>query len=461
MKKTKILPHDKEVEQAVLGGMLINSKCISKVHNIINSNDFYSQTHKFISTAIFELKKAADLITVQDFLMSKDLLEKCGGRDYLVELAGSVSISAGIENYCQIVKNLAIRRRIIEQCSLTADNAFNLTVAVDENLSKHNAAVRALHKGEKDYREIDICHVYDAQRMLDEYRAYIQDLKKNRFITGITEIDKRIRGVAGGEVLTIIARAGSFKTAILQNLLKNYVQNSAWGAIFFSIEMPIPSVTERYQEMIQGCSGLDVERFYRSKESGANEFVSKLENDFIKELKNLFVVPVKVGISDISAYIKLIEHEFSVKIGVIGIDYLGLMDGPGVGEYEIVSRLSRDVKSISKRINLPVILLSQVSRKGGSGYDEINLDHARGSGAIEEGADFVLGLWQAEREKGLQESIINLEPEYDLICRILKNRKGPVMSTWKLALNANTLRIGSEAEAYKVIKKRKFKEYNG
>lgn len=461
MKKTKILPHDKEVEQAVLGGMLINSKCISKVHNIINSNDFYSQTHKFISTAIFELKKAADLITVQDFLMSKDLLEKCGGRDYLVELAGSVSISAGIENYCQIVKNLAIRRRIIEQCSLTADNAFNLTVAVDENLSKHNAAVRALHKGEKDYREIDICHVYDAQRMLDEYRAYIQDLKKNRFITGITEIDKRIRGVAGGEVLTIIARAGSFKTAILQNLLKNYVQNSAWGAIFFSIEMPIPSVTERYQEMIQGCSGLDVERFYRSKESGANEFVSKLENDFIKELKNLYVVPVKVGISDIAAYIKLIEHEFSVKIGVIGIDYLGLMDGPGVGEYEIVSRLSRDVKSISKRINLPVILLSQVSRKGGSGYDEINLDHARGSGAIEEGADFVLGLWQAEREKGLQESIINLEPEYDLICRILKNRKGPVMSTWKLALNANTLRIGSEAEAYKVIKKRKFKEYNG
>jgi len=69
--------------------------------------------------------------------------------------------------------------------------------------------------------------VYDSKRMLDEYQSYIKSLKQNRFITGIHEIDKRIRGVAGGEVLTIIARAGSFKTAMLQNLLKNYIKNSA------------------------------------------------------------------------------------------------------------------------------------------------------------------------------------------------------------------------------------------
>ncbi len=74
---------------------------------------------------------------------------------------------------------------------------------------------------------VDISHVYDYKRMLDEYQSYIKSLKQNRFITGIHEIDKRIRGVAGGEVLTIIARAGSFKTAMLQNLLKNYIKNSA------------------------------------------------------------------------------------------------------------------------------------------------------------------------------------------------------------------------------------------
>ena len=302
------------------------------------------------------------------------------------------------------------------------------------------------YEPDKSQKRVDICHVYDAARMLDEYKTYIQDLKKNRFITGIGEIDKRIRGVAAGEVLTIIARAGSFKTAMLQNLLKNYVSNSSWGAVFFSIEMPIASVTERYQEMIQGCSGRDVEGFYQSKED--DTVVSRMETDFVKELKNLYVVPVKVGISDIAAYIKLIEQEFNVKIGVLGIDYLGLMDGPGANAYETITKLSQDVKTMAKMINLPVLLLAQVSRKGGSGYNEIRLDHARDSGAIEEGADFVLGLWQAEREKGAQEAIMFPEPSYDLICRILKNRKGPVMSTWKLDLDANTLRIGPEAEAY-------------
>jgi len=310
------------------------------------------------------------------------------------------------------------------------------------------------YEPDKSQKRVDISNVYDAERMLKEYRTHIRNLKKNRFITGIKEIDKRVRGVAGGEVLTLIARAGSFKTAMLQNLLRNYIQNSSWAAVFFSIEMPISSVTERYQEIVQGCSGKDIEGFYTSTDDGAEQFVANLEKDFIKELKNLFVVPVKVGISDIAAYVTLIEQEFNVKIGVVGIDYLGLMDGPGTNEYEVISKLSRDTKTMAKMINLPVILLSQVSRKGGSGYNEINLDHARGSGAIEEGADFVLGLWQAEREKGPQEAIMSPEPEYDLICRILKNRKGPAGSTWKLDLDASTLRIGGDAEPYESPKKK-------
>ena len=459
---TKIQPHDLNAERAILGGAFLNPGCTPKVGKLLSFDDFYREAHQYIAQAFFNLKGKANLVTVSDFLKSKGLLERCGGDDYLAELVANISTSAGIEHHCQIVKNLAVRRRIIEQCSLSANQAFNLTIPISETLSEYKTAIRGLNSGQdQDYRDVDICHVYDAQRMLDEYRAYIQDLKKNRFITGINEIDKRIRGVAGGEVLTIIARAGSFKTATLQNLLKNYVNNSSWGAVFFSIEMPIPSVTERYQEMIQGCGGQDVEEFYKSKDNGASEFVSKLENDFVKELKNLFIVPVKVSISDIGAYIKLIEHDFNVKIGVIGIDYLGLMDGPGLNEYEIISRLSKDIKTMAKRLNLPVILLSQVSRKGGSGYDEISLDHARGSGAIEEGADFVLGLWQAEREKGPQEAIMDPEAEYDLICRILKNRKGSAMSTWKLDLDANTLRIGPEAEPYEVSKKNKSRGYDG
>ena len=102
---------------------------------------------------------------------------------------------------------------------------------------------------------------------------------------------------------------------------------------------------------------------------------------------------------------------------------MGLMEGPGTSEYEVISRLSVGIKSVAKLLNIPVIVLSQVNRKGGGGTNEISLDMGRGSGAIEEGADFVLGLWQVEKAGdvvGTDESHI----DYDLVCRILKNRKG-------------------------------------
>ncbi len=139
-----------------------------------------------------------------------------------------------------------------------------------------------------------------------------------------------------------------------------------------------------------------------------------------------------MSLSDIAGYVQMIEQEKRIKVGVIGIDYLQLIDGKGINEYEVTSRLARQSKDMAKLLNIPAVLLSQVSRKGGDGEVEVSLDMGRGSGAIEEGADFVLGLWQAN--KGTEK-----DPEYDLICRILKNRKGPKGSRWKLSLDPDCL----------------------
>lgn len=284
---------------------------------------------------------------------------------------------------------------------------------------------------------VDISNVYDSERMISEYKQYIKTLKQNRFITGIREIDKCIRGVAGGEVLTIIARSGSFKTASLQNLLKNYIQNSAWGAGFFSIEMPVASLAERYLQILDGCTGKEVETLFSDK--GQRAIQEAAEIQFKNDLTRLYTIPTKVSLSDITGYVQLIESTYNVKIGVIGIDYMGLMDGPGTSEYEVISRLSTGLKSTAKLLNIPVVVLAQVNRKGASGNIAITLDMGRGSGAIEEGADFVLGLWQAEDEGS---------DEKDLICKILKNRKGPPGSCWKLDLITKTLQIGPNAVRY-------------
>jgi replicative DNA helicase len=216
--------------------------------------------------------------------------------------------------------------------------------------------------------------------------------------------------------------------------------------------MPIPSITERYQGLIHGSCGRDIEQVYASTKEGVSQIQESLENKFIDELKNLFIVPTKVTIPDIASYIQLIQKEYKTKIGVIGIDYLGLMGGPGKNEYEKISELARNCKRLAKLLDIPVIVIAQTSRKAGSGDVEISLDMGRGSGAIEESADFVLGLFQAER---VLLSTEDDEPEYDLVCKVLKNRKGPKGSRWKLDLNPANLRIGPDAESWEPPKKRR------
>ena len=291
----------------------------------------------------------------------------------------------------------------------------------------------------------DMC--IHAERMVQEYQSYLSNLKNNRFVTGISEIDKRIRGVAGGEVLTILARAGSFKTALLQNLINRYVDHSSWGAVMFSLEMPVAPFTERWFQILDGVTGKEVEKQFSDH--------SQIESQRTLQSTNLNTIcsacllfHAKVGLATIPEYIRLIEQEHRVKIGLVGIDYLGLMDAPGDTEYQQVSSIARGIKEVAKRSNIPVVLLSQVSRKGGDGEIEISLDMGRGSGAIEEGADFVLGMWQQESPVCDEDG----NKRYDLICRILKNRKGHKGSRWILELEPANMKFGSGATEWKPAK---------
>jgi replicative DNA helicase len=454
------LPHNIEAEIALLGGCLNHPKYISKVANLIEPSDFYHSSHQNISKALFELKEKADLVTVGNWLEQNNLLKKCGGSQFLVSLCNAISTGAAYEHHAKIVKEMATRRKLIQRCQLTAEKAYKLTENLDEILSNARQHLNSLPITDSFHHRtfVDLANVYTPKKCLQEYSEHIKTLKRNRFLTGIHEIDKRIRGVAGGEVLFFIARAGSFKTAILQNLLKNYIQHSSWGAVFFSIEMPIASVTERYHEIIQGSAGRDIEEIYITSKNGTSQIKEALEAKFIEELKNLFIIPTKVSISEVVSYVKLIEKEYKTKIGVIGIDYLGLMEGKGQGEYEIVSRLARDCKGLAKLLDLPVVVVAQTSRKAGSGDVEISLDMGRGSGAIEESADFVLGLFQVERERLSTE---DQEPAYDLICKILKNRKGAKGSRWKLDLDPTNLRIGPDTEPWEPPKKKHQRAYDG
>ena len=301
--------------------------------------------------------------------------------------------------------------------------------------------------------KINLDNVYTSDRMFETYLQYIRTLKDNRFLTGINEIDQKIRGVSGGEVLTIIARAGSFKTAMLQNMLLRYAQHSAWAAVFFSLEMPVSSVTERYMGIIMEFEGREAENIFMEhvKSGKHTEYISEIRKAFNEKMNRVFIVPVKVSLQDMGEYVKLIEKEHKVKVGVIGIDYMGLIDCKGKDEYETISTIARGAKELSKELLLPTVILCQTSRAGGDGDEEISLSMGRGSGAIEEGADFVLGLWQSE----VKDHTGKPTGSNELICRILKNRKGPKGSRWRLDIKQETLTFGENATEYVPVETKK------
>ena len=378
---------------------------------------------------------AASLSEPEWYAMITQLVREPGGVDLIHQL------SKGYSKYSEKETTEKILHALNDTGPVTCTRIKQLWDCKKDCGVKSPAALR--YKREKKDR-INIDNVYNNEKMLAEYRRYILSLKENQFKTGIVEIDRKIRGVAGGEVLTIIARAGSFKTAMLQNLLINYTQYSKNAAIFFSLEMPISSVTERYHQIVSNMVGREVEDSYASMLPRVRE----MEDGFLTELKRLYVVPVKISLSDIPSYVALIEHEYKIKVGLVGIDYLGLVDSKGINEYETISRVARGSKDLAKSLKLPVVILSQVSRKGGEGEIEVKLDYGRGSGAIEEGADFVLGLWQVEKDN-----------KYDLICRILKNRKGPRGSYWMLDVDPATFHLGLHAGEYTPPTQKKPKDY--
>lgn len=455
MNEQLIPPHNIEIEQAILSSCLLDQD--TRLFGLVRAEQFYRTAHQYLFSemeAIHTDGLPVDINLLTINLKHSGKFEKVGGAAYISKLMDtppSTNEKAYAKRLCGFYK----LRKVIEIANAARKRAAearpeNFAEPIDfasEELAKLVEDDRFYAKSER----VDMSNVYDATRMVDEYKAYLANLKNNRFITGIDEIDRRIRGIAGGEVLTIIARAGSFKTALLQNMLRRYVDHSKWAAVFFSIEMPVASVTERFFEMLDGCTGREVERTFTDPalSSAADASVKQFTHD----LRNLFIVPTKISLEFIPRYIAMIEKRRNVKIGVIGVDYLGLMDGGDGNEYEVTSKLARGIKQVAKAVNLPIIMLSQVSRKGGDGEIEISLDMGRGSGAIEEGADTVLGLWQMERPG----SCMDGEAEYDLICRILKNRKGGKGSRWVLDLNPKTLQLGSDATEYKPAKTKRSK----
>ena len=270
-----------------------------------------------------------------------------------------------------------------------------------------------------------------AKDIRERFKEEMAGLQAGHYLlTGVDNIDAQIHGVGGGQVLTLTGRTGTGKTAFAQNMIRNYLKQSSRSVLFFSLEMGLGQVYKRFTAIQSGEAVVTVVSAYMAE----NAFkINQIEAAWDKEFERLLVPRRKVALDEIPTYIEQALSETGVAVGLVVIDYLGLLKVPGNSEYDRYSRVATETKSLAGQLGLPIVLISQSNRTAGDGYTEPDLTMARSSGQIEEAADFCIGLF-AHPPLG--------EPK-TLCAKILKNREGEVGSVWALDYNWATFQLNA------------------
>jgi replicative DNA helicase len=416
----KLPPQSLDAEMSVLGAVFVDNGSVGKIKTLIHRDDFYTEAHRLLYSTFCEMyatKTPIDFVTVVSALKSAGTLDVIGGAAYLLALADFVPTAANVAYYCAIVRNKSLRRRLISNAQEMLANAYdeqcNLTEALDS--AKGN-----LLSVSGDASHLSLSHLLTLEDRAERYLHYVKNVGTMRFRTGFGDIDNHIRGVAPGEVMTIIAYSGTFKSALLQNLLNGNAERTSLHQIFFSLEMPVEKVFEREVQMQCGLAGRQVEQDYSGREW--KDHHAKM----LKRGSNRVLVCDKsrLSVDRIASYVEMARHKYGA-IGGIGIDYLGLMQAEGKSIFDKVSALSADIKGMAKDLQIPVVVLCQVNRGYATSKNlEIEMDAAKGGGDIEAGADFMLGMWAKDEQ---------------VFAKLLKNRNGQANLRWEMEINRETL----------------------
>ena len=397
LEKGKIPPQAIELEEAVLGAMMIDKKGIDDVIDILSADAFYDSKHQEIYAAIFELfqnSEPIDLLTVSNLLKKNGKLDFVGGDFFLIRLTQKVASSAHIEFHARIILQKYIQRRLITISSEIIENAYDESTDVFDLLDDAEGKLFEVTQGNlKKSSE-------DAGSLVKQALKKIQEIGNSEgmsgLATGFTKLDALTSGWQPSDLVIIAARPGMGKTAFVISMAKNMAIDFGHGVAVFSLEM---SSVQLITRMISSETGLTSEKLRKGnlephEWEQLNVKVKKLSDApiFIDDTPSL-------SIFDLRAKARRLVSQHGVKI--IVIDYLQLMTAGGKAggnrEQEI-SMISRNLKALAKELEVPVIALSQLSRavetRGGS--KRPLLSDLRESGAIEQDADIVSFIFRPE-----------------------------------------------------------------
>lgn len=402
LEKGKLPPQVLDLEEAVLGAMMIDKKGVDDVIDILQGDAFYKEAHKFIFEAIVQLfteTQPIDLLTVSAQLKKNGKLELAGGDFYLIQLTQKIASSAHIEFHSRIILQKFIQRSLIRISTEIIEASYDETADVFDLLDQAESKLYEVTQGNiKRSSET-------AQSLVLQAKKKIEEIAKQEGLSGVEtgfhNLDKLTSGWQPSDLIIIAARPAMGKTAFVLSMARNIAIQYGHGVALFSLEMASVQLITR---LISSETGLSSEKLRTGKlEPHEWEMLST-------KVKNLEKAPLfiddtpSLSIFDLRAKCRRLVSQHGIKI--IIIDYLQLMTaggnnkGGGNREQEI-STISRNLKALAKELNVPVIALSQLSRAvetRGSSKRPL-LSDLRESGAIEQDADIVSFLYRPEYYK--------------------------------------------------------------
>ncbi len=393
-----IPPQAVELEEAVLGALMLEKDSIVTVQEYVTPDVFYNEAHRLIYKAILELStelKPVDLYTVTERLKVKKELSKVGGVSYLAQLTQKVGSAANVEFHAKIIAQKYVQRELIRSATEIQKRSYDESVDVTELIGYAESEIFKVSEGHVKRS------VQNSRDILKAALSQIEEASKNtsRFSgvpSGFTAIDNVTLGWQPSDLIIIAARPSMGKTAFVLSMARNMAVEQDSGVAFFSLEMSAVQLMMRLIIAETGLPGNDVKSGKLTPEQWRH-----LES----ATKPLGAAPLYIddtpALSVFEFRSKARRLKIHNEIKVIIIDYLQLMtanqDSKGNREQE-VSFISRTLKAIAKELNVPIIALSQLSRatetRGGSRRPQ--LSDLRESGAIEQDADIVAFIHRPE-----------------------------------------------------------------
>jgi replicative DNA helicase len=395
----KIPPQALDLEQAVLGAMMLEKNAVTDTIDTLKPQSFYDPKHQYIYNAIRELfgsSSPIDLLTVINQLKKSGELEAAGGAAYISQLTSRVASTAHAEYHARVISEKHIKRELIRMSSEIIRDAFDDTNDVFDVLNKAESQLFQIAENNMG-KHVDLMQNVVRQAIEEIEKASQNSDGISGIPSGFTDLDKLTSGWQRSDMIVIAARPAMGKTAFVLSMARNTAVDHGRGVAIFSLEMSSVQLVKR---LIASEARISAEKLRRG-DLRDHEF-----QQLHSRISKLATAPIYIddtpGISIFDLRAKCRRLKMQHNIDLVIIDYLQLMTaggakGAGNREQEI-SAISRSIKEIAKELNIPIIALSQLSRsvETRGGDKRPVLSDLRESGAIEQDADIVSFIYRPE-----------------------------------------------------------------